>query len=528
MTPPSLILLEGRIYADAAAAPVEALAVAEDRVVAVGANEEVLAGSIRSTEIVRLGGRTVIPGLIDAHLHLEQYALNLEKIECETDTRQDCLTRVRERAASARPGEWILGHGWNQNNWDRYGTAEELDRVAPRNPVYLTAKSLHAAWVNTLAMRIAGIDDQTPDPEGGVIGRAAGGAPSGILFERAMEAVSSKVSHPTPAHLEQAILEAQDRLLRAGLTAVNDFDGPRCFRALQAVKAQGKLGLRIIKHLRAEDVEAALSLGIHTGFGDEWIRIGCLKVFADGALGPRTAAMLEPYQDEPENMGILAKSAEQIAEIGMRASEGRIALAVHAIGDRANREAIEGLARIRASGSRGAPLRHRIEHVQLLHPEDVPKLAANDIIASMQPIHATSDMMMADRHWGRRCRLAYAWKSLLDAGTTLAFGSDAPVEAPDPFLGLHAALTRQRVDGSPGPEGWIPQERLSLREALTAYLHGPAYAAGMEREMGRLAIGSFADLVVLDQDIFEASADTLSGIRPLATMVAGAWKWRAF
>jgi predicted amidohydrolase YtcJ len=238
--------------------------------------------------------------------------------------------------------------------------------------------------------------------------------------------------------------------------------------------------------------------------------------------------MLEPYEDEPENVGILAKSAEQIAEIGVRASDGRIALAVHAIGDRANREAIEGLARIRASGSRGVPLRHRIEHVQLIHPEDVPKLAAHGIIASMQPIHATSDMWMADQHWGRRCRLAYAWKSLLDAKTTLAFGSDAPVEPPDPFLGLHAALTRRRVDGSPGPEGWIPHERLALREALAAYLHGPAYAAGMEREIGRLAIGSFADLVVLDQDIFEVSADALAGIRRLGTMVAGAWKWRAF
>jgi predicted amidohydrolase YtcJ len=238
--------------------------------------------------------------------------------------------------------------------------------------------------------------------------------------------------------------------------------------------------------------------------------------------------MLEPYEDEPENLGILAMSAEEIAEVGARAYAGRIALAVHAIGDRANREAIEGLARIRGRAFPSVPLRHRIEHVQLLHEEDIPKLASNHIIASMQPIHATSDMGMADRHWGKRCRSAYAWKSLLGAGATLAFGSDAPVESPDPFRGLHAALTRRRVDGSPGPEGWIPQERLTLREALTAYLRGPAYAAGMEREVGRLAIGSFADLIVLDQEIFEIPPDALAEIRPVGTMVAGSWKWREF
>lgn len=526
---PTLILTDGRIYlaADPARA-VAALAVAEGRVVAAGSREQVERLVGPGTEVIRLGGRAVYPGLIDAHLHLEQFALGLEKVDCETPTREECLRRVAERAAQSRTGEWILGHGWNQNVWDRYGTAEELDAVAPNNLVYLTAKSLHAGWANTEALRRAGITAATPDPPRGVIGRTAEGAPSGLLFEEAMELVAARISRPAPEHLEEAIARAQPQLWRVGLTAVHDFDGARSFRAIQALRAQGRLAIRVVRHIRSEELEEAMGLGIQTGLGDEWVRVGNLKLFADGALGPRTAAMLEPYEGEPANRGVLARTTDELAETGIAAARGGIALAIHAIGDRANREALTALERIRRHEPPGRRLRHRIEHVQLLHPDDVGRAAAADLIASMQPIHATSDMAMAEEHWGDRCRTAYAWRSLLDAGTVLAFGSDAPVESPNPFLGLHAALTRRRSDGSPGAEGWIASQRITLAEALRAYTHGAAYASGMETHLGTLEVGHLGDLIVLDQDLFAIPPHDLAGVLPVGSMVGGTWRLREF
>ncbi|HLB64068.1 MAG TPA: amidohydrolase [Anaerolineales bacterium] len=495
---------------------------------AAGRREEIelLAGP--ATQVIGLGGRCVYPGLIDAHMHFEQYALSLEKVDCETATREECLLRVRARASQTPAGMWILGHGWNQNSWDRYGTAPELDAAAPNNPVYLTAKSLHAGWANTEALRRAGIHASTADPPRGIIGRMPAGEPSGVVFEEAMALIAAQIAHPTAEHVQEAIDGAQAHLWRLGLTGIHDFDGPRAFRAIQALWDQRRLGIRVVKHIRREEAEQALGLGLQTGFGDEWLRTGNLKLFADGALGPRTAAMLEAYEGEPGNTGLLARTAEELAEIGLAAARSGLALAIHAIGDRANREALTALERIRSQEPSGGRLRHRIEHMQLLHPDDMRRAAASGVIASMQPIHATSDMAMAEKHWGARCRTAYAWRSLLDAGTLIAFGSDAPVEPPNPFLGLHAALTRQRADGEPGGEGWIPSQRISLTEALTAYTRAPAYACGMEGSLGTLEPGRLADLFVLDQDLFSLSPDEIAVVRPAGTMVGGDWRFREF
>jgi predicted amidohydrolase YtcJ len=526
---PERILADGRIrLAAESTAPVEALAVFGGRVIAAGTTQQILALAGPSTEVDRLGGRTVIPGLIDAHLHLEQYALGLEKLDCETRTREECLDLVRRRSTRAAPAEWIVGHGWNQNPWDRYGTAAELDAAAPGHPVYLTAKSLHAAWASSEALSLAGITAATPDPPRGSIGRTEAGQPSGILFEEAMGLVATHLPAPTAEHIESAIAAAQERLWRFGLTGVHDFDGPRCLRALQSLRAADRLGLRVVKHIRSDEGPAALAAGIQTGLGDEWIRIGNLKLFMDGALGPRTAAMIEPYDSEPENRGLLAKTAEELEDLGMAASYGGIALAIHAIGDRANREALKALEVIRAAEPPGRRLRHRVEHMQLLHPDDLPRAAAAGIVASMQPIHATSDMVMADRYWGGRCSGAYAWRSLIRHGTLLAFGSDAPVETPNPFAGIHAAVTRRLPDGRPGPEGWVPAERITLPEALRAYTRGSAFAGGLEKLAGALEIGALADLVVMESDLFAARPEDIAEARPVATMVGGTWRFRDF
>jgi hypothetical protein len=523
------LLHNARIYTLHPKQPLaSAVLIDRERILKVGSDQELLGEVGRQVELFDLQRCTILPGLIDAHLHLRQYALNLQKVNCETQTLEECLHRVAARARQTSQGSWVVGHGWNQNEWaGGFGTAAQLDAIVPNHPVYLTAKSLHAAWVNSLALQKAGIDPDTPDPLGGKIQRDAQGQPTGILFEKAMELVQSVIPQPSDQQMAEAIREAIPSLWKMGLTGIHDFDQPQCFRALQELHQTGELHLRVVKHFYLEYLQPLVDIGLRTGFGDNWLRIGGIKAFTDGALGPRTAAMLEPYESEPNNRGMLLMTAEEIFEHGRLATEHGLAMVVHAIGDRANREALDGLARLRAFESEHQipPLRHRIEHVQLLHPTDANRLAEHNLIASMQPIHATSDMMMSDRYWGGRAALAYAWKTQLEAGAVLAFGSDAPVESPNPFWGLHAATTRRRPDGTPGPDGWHPEQRLSLKAALAAYTQGPAFAANMEDRLGRLAVDYLADLILLPEDPFNLDADRLRELQPLATMVGGEWVW---
>jgi predicted amidohydrolase YtcJ len=300
----------------------------------------------------------------------------------------------------------------------------------------------------------------------------------------------------------------------------------------------GKLHLRVIKSIPLENLPQTVDLGLRSGFGSDTLRIGNVKIFADGALGPRTAAMLEPYNNEQENIGMLLLDAEELVEHGRLAVDSGLALAVHAIGDRANHEVLKAYKQLReyerekntivkndtlANSKSRILLKHRIEHVQIIHPQDAPLLGELGIIASMQPIHAISDMNMADRYWGERCENAYGWRTQLENGAKLAFGSDAPVEKPNPFWGMFAAITRQDFDGAPSPEFWYPEQRLNFQQALHAYTTGAAYAAGMENRIGLLAPGYYADLIVLDEDPFTSTPEQLRDIRPSRTMIGGKW-----
>jgi predicted amidohydrolase YtcJ len=524
------VLFNARIHTmDRDSPKVSALVIERGIIIDAGDQEAITAQYKGTSRFFDLEGRTIIPGLIDAHVHLQHYALSLQRVECETTTREECLENVVRGLADNPPGEWILGHGWNQNAWpEGFGDARLLDSATPENPVYLTAKSLHAAWVNSAALQAAGINADTSDPPGGQIQRHSDGNPTGILFETAMEMVSRMIPKTSVRQVSHAVNTAQKNLWSMGITGAHDFDRRTCFAALQELNSNGNLKLRITKSIPIELLPEAVELGLRTGFGNDFLRIGSVKAFADGALGPRTAAMLQPYEGEPGNRGILMLDAEELVERGTLAVENGLSLAVHAIGDAANHEVLRALSQLRShekeTMAQNQPhLRHRIEHVQIIHQQDLPRLAELDLIASMQPIHATSDHPTADRFWGDRSENAYAWNSLLDAGTRMAFGSDAPVESPNPFWGLHAAVTRQRADGSPGPQGWYPDQRISLYNAMQGFTSGAAYAAGMEHRLGKLVAGYYADLLLLDQDPYQISPEQLRELLPVGTMVSGEW-----
>jgi predicted amidohydrolase YtcJ len=537
------LLYNARIHTQDPVDPfASAILIARDRILALGEKDELLNLAHGRIEQRDLQGMTVLPGLTDAHLHLQYYSLGLQKIDCETDTKEECLRRVAERAKKSKPGEWVLGHGWNQNAWflsprgrgDRgeggsnWPSASDLDAIAPNNPVFLTAKSLHAAWANTPAMKLANITVNTPDPKDGRILRDESGNAAGVLLESAMGLVAAVIPQPSLEELALAIEKAQPVFWKMGLTGVHDFDRRDSFMALQYLHSQGKLKLRVNKNIPVDSLDHAYELGLRTGFGDEWLWIGSVKAFMDGALGPRTAAMFQPYLNEPSNLGILNMDGEELFEQARHAADVGLGMTVHAIGDRANHEVLDAFEQLRGyEKQKGLPhLRHRIEHVQVIHPDDVPRLAQLNVIASMQPIHATSDMLMADRFWGERAALSYAWRTQLDHGAQLAFGSDAPVESPNPFLGMHAAVTRRRADGSPSAEGWYPEQKLTLPEALSAFTLGAAYAANAEDRLGKLASGYLADLIVLDKDIYSCNPDELLTIESTATMIGGEWLWQ--
>lgn len=531
------VLLNARIYTlDPSQPVVSALAIQRNRIVAVGDDDTIRALAGRETRIDNVGGRAIIPGLTDAHIHWEGVAHAINSVDVfEVPTKQEALRRVAEKARRTSPGEWIIGRGWSQTYWpDRaFPTAADLDSAAPQNPVYLGAKSGHAAWVNSEALRLAGITASTPDPAGASIQRDASGQPSGILLEDpAMQLIWSKIPRLTPEQTAEWMAEAQPHAWAAGLTGLHDFDNPSCLVSLQLLREQGRLGLRVVKQINAPWITHAHELGLRFGFGDEWLRIGAVKIFADGALGPRTAYMVDPYEGEPNNYGIVVTDKEEIYELVSRASAAGIPSSIHAIGDRAVHDVLDVYDVVRGEeAARGVPRtarRHRIEHVQIVHPNDAHRLGQLDVMASMQPIHATSDYEMAEQYWGQRARWSYNWRLQLDSGARLAFGSDAPVEPFDPFKGIFAAVTRRRPDGSPGPEGWFPAGRLDVDTALRGFTQGPAYAAGMEHDLGMIAPGFLADLLVLDRDVYTIAPDEILSVQVLGTLIGGEWKHRIF
>jgi len=496
----------------------DSVACRDGRLLAVGAAADLTPLRGRRTEVVDLAGRLLLPGFWDCHLHLLWHGLlHSEWLDLRgAPSLGEAQERLR-RFALDHPRGTLYGQGFNKNAWpgDCFPTRADLDAIVPDRPVVLASKDWHAFWCNSAALLRAHVGPEAPEPPGGRIERDARGAPTGILFEAAQGLVADLIPSPSSAALRRAPEAAQQQLHALGVVGVHNCEGSPELRALQSVAARGRLRLRVVQHLRPEDLAAAQQLGLYGSYGSEWVRVGSVKCFADGSLGSQTAAFLAPYAGRPDYTGLPTMSAEELEQLARRARP-QFGLAVHAIGDRANREALDVFERLPRRGPR-----QRIEHAQHLAPDDLPRFARLGVIASMQPLHLVADMAVAEKHLGpERCRGAYAIGSLLQHGTHVCFGSDAPVEDPDPLRGLHAAVMRLGPDGGPAG-GWQPQECITVEQALRCYTVEAAYAAGLEAESGTIEVGKWADLVALSVDVTQCPPAEIPSAHADLTVVAG-------
>ncbi len=523
--PPSLILLNGVIYTGDTSRPrVQAVAIRGEIIVAAGATAEMhrLAGP--STRIVDLQGRFAMPGFNDAHIHLAnggqaKLAVDLEGAKSLVEFQ----SRIRARLGEYREGEWIVGRGWDHTLWrvQNFPRRADLDEVSTKHPMLFMRIDGHVAVANSLALRRAGITKKTKDPAGGVIERDAAGAPTGMLEEKAVPLVSQKVPPLSAAQRRRAIEFALAEAARFGVTSIQDNSDWEDFLVYEQLKKEGKLTARITEWLPfLEPLPRLEQMRRQGGTSDPWLKTGALKVLVDGSVGSRTAAMLAPYTDDPSTSGILRVEPERLKQMAVERDKAGFQLAFHAIGDRANRVALDSFAAARdANGPRDR--RDRIEHAQVVAPEDFARFAELGVIASMQPVHESTDMRWAEARVGAaRSRGAYAWRSMLQRGVRLAFGTDYPVEPVNPLRGLYACVTRELPSTGP-PGGWQPQEKISLEECIRAYTAGSAYAQFEEGKKGQIVPGQYADIVVLSADLTRIPAPELLRAKVVQTFVGG-------
>ena len=529
---PTFVLHNARIYTVNPAQPrAEALAVEDGRVAAVGSDAELLA---RYPDWPRVDaeGRTVVPGLIDAHAHLMGLGQYLTQVDLVgTASKAEVIARVRAFAEGLPEGAWLMGRGWDQNDWPAapdgshpFPTRHDLDAAFPDRPVWLRRVDGHAGWVNTAALRAVGFDPEAPAPaapEGGAILTDEAGRPAGIFLDSAEDRlIEAAVQAPSEAELEERLRRALETTVRYGLTGVHEAGVGRDTLALyERFIREGRFPIRNYAMLNEQLLSWACG-GEGLPAPDDHLRVQSVKFYMDGALGSRGAALLEPYSDDVHNEGLLRMPPEVFRAAVERAMRCGLQVSTHAIGDRANRVVLDAYeAAIVATG--GGPGRHRVEHAQVVALDDIPRFAALGVIASVQPTHATSDMPWAeDRVGPARVRGAYAWRRLLDAGARLALGSDFPVERVDPLLGFYAAVTRQDAEGRP-PGGWYPDQRLTREEALRGFTLDAAYAAFMEDEVGSLEPGKWADFAVLSADVMTIPAPEILDTEVVATYLGG-------
>ncbi len=523
---PNLIIHNAKIYTVDPTQPwAEAVACTGGNIAAVGAAADILPLAGPQTTVINAAGRLVLPGLIDSHVHFLQYAIRRHQVSLFglTDISQ-VLARVRQALQNHPAGLWLQGWGWDEYRWDAAPTAALLDEIAPDVPVALARMDMHTWWVNSAALKLAGITRHTPDPPEARIERDADGNPTGLLREwNAITLVERHIAQPTDAILHQWLVEAIGSVHRLGLTAIHDQrverEGQQSLRLLQALRRQEQLKLRVHANIAGDFLPEAATLGLQPGFGDDRLWLGHVKAFADGTMGSQTAWMLAPFEGSADNDGIQVTPMPELSDLAAQAAQAGFSLSVHAIGDRAVREVAAVLSEFPPNAEAGQ-LPHRIEHVQVINPNDLATLARHNIYAAMQPVHLHTDWRTADRVWGQRARYAYAFGSLLAQGTPLALGSDAPVAPINPMLSIHAALTRQDEQNLPAA-GWYPAERIGLPEIIHGFTLAPARLAGKAARQGSITAGKWADLVMLERNLFEIDPAEIKDVTVAATVFNG-------
>jgi predicted amidohydrolase YtcJ len=504
----------------------QALLVDQGKVVATG-NRAELANRAGDAKVIDGQGHTLLPGLIDAHGHVLELGYARNSVDLTgTKSLDEALAKVKAYAAAHPEAKWILGGGWNQEIWKlgRFPTAKELDTAVADRPVWLSRVDGHANWANSAAIRLAGVSKASKDPSGGRIERDAGGNPAGVFVDGAVALVNAKVPPPTPQQKAAALDTALAEMASVGLTGVGDAGIDLAnYQLYRRYADEHKLTARIYAMIlgTGDDFDVISKDGPLIGYGNDFLSVRAVKLYADGALGSRGAAMLAPYSDDPHNRGLLFLKPEELsADIGKALGKG-YQVGVHAIGDHANREVLDSYATAYKAHPDGIALRNRIEHAQIVSLQDIPRFVPLQLIASMQPTHATSDMNMAeDRIGHERIKGAYAWQRFLKQGTIVAGGSDFPVESPNPFYGLYSAITREDHAGQP-PGGWYPDQDMTPAEALRAFTLDAAYAEHAEKTLGTLEPGKWADFILIDHDIFKDPPSKIWSTKVLQTWVGG-------
>jgi predicted amidohydrolase YtcJ len=473
----------------------------------------------RYDRLINGEGRTLLPGLIDAHGHVTELGFAALQLDLTgTSSLADLQQRLRAYAAAHPEARWIIGRGWNQELWPikSFPTAADLDTVVPDRPVVLERVDGHALVANSAAMKAAGVTAQTPAPPGGRI-------ENGLFVDNAKDLITRAVPQPSPSDFDNAVAKAEDILLSYGVTGVGSMSTTlAAWNAMRRAGDAGRLQMRLMVYADELNLLSQVPNPTPWLYGDRLRMVG-IKFYADGALGSRGAWLKQPYADKADTRGLQFHSDAELLRLADTAASHGFQIATHAIGDAANAQVIGVYEQL--SQKYGRDRRWRIEHFQIVDPADIPRIAPADIVASMQPTHQTSDRLMAEKRLGRnRLKGAYAWQSVLRSGAKLAFGTDFPVESPNPFPGLSAAISRQDINGQP-PAGWIPSERLTFEQALHAYTRGAAYAGFAENRIGALEPGKWADFVIVDHDPTKVDAQGLARTKVLETWIAGKKVW---
>ncbi|KIX10869.1 amidohydrolase [Dethiosulfatarculus sandiegensis] len=499
----------------------QAVGVKDGVIAFVGSDEEVkqAMGEAKSYD---MKGRLVCPGLTDSHCHFISLGQSLMQVDMRNLTSlKACRERLKEAAAKAKPGQWVLGRNWNHHMWEegREPVKADMDDLLPDNPAMMVRVCGHSQWVNSKALEACGITKDTPDPSGGKYERDENGEPTGLLRE-ARRVIMSFVPKPSREELKEAALTAQKKALAGGLTRVHSYESLAEWDAFSELEKEGKLKIRVNHLIHTDDLMKAVERGIKPGMGSDRLWIGHIKHFADGSLGANTALLFEPYCDEPDNCGLPFLDQDELKERLAKAYEHGFGIAIHAIGDKAVYNCLEAIESARQKHPKD-DRRDSIEHVQLCRPQDLERFIDMDIAASVQPVFIPTDWAVAESRWGAdRCKNGYSWKTIMEKNIRIQFGSDSPVEPIEPIYGLQAAVLRQTTDLKP-EGGWLPEQRLSLEQALTGFTRTPAWTARKEDVLGKIAPGAWADMTIFAKDLAQTPAEEWIGVDTEMTIIGG-------